>query len=216
MYPVDPQVAAVTAQAAAVFRDAGATVDDVDITMPYDQSELAELWCRMMSGVEVFEIFKSQGIDLLRDHADELPAEYRAHVEASYRRSAVETLRDQQMRSEVYDAIQDVFGDYDLIVTPTLACLPVHNAADGNTAGPSQINGVEVNPLIGWCMTYPTNYSGHPAISVPAGLAEGNLPVGLQIIGRRHDDPGVIAAASALERLRPWRQDYAHCATRAL
>ncbi|HEV7935188.1 MAG TPA: amidase [Actinomadura sp.] len=216
MYPVDPKVAAVTAQAVAVFRDAGATVDEVGITMPYDQGELAELWCRMMSGVEVFEIFKSQGIDLLRDHADDLPAEYRAHVEASYRRSTVETLRDQQMRSEVYDAIQDVFGEYDLIVTPTLACLPVENAADGHTAGPSEINGVAVNPLIGWCMTYPINYSGHPAISVPAGLAEGDLPVGLQIIGRRYDDPGVIAAASALERLRPWRQDYAHCAARTL
>jgi amidase len=216
MYPVDPKVAAVTAQAVAVFRDAGATVEEVGITMPYDQGELAELWCRMMSGVEVFEIFKSQGIDLLRDHADDLPAEYRAHVEASYRRSTVETLRDQQMRSEVYDAIQDVFGEYDLIVTPTLACLPVENAADGLTAGPSEINGVAVNPLIGWCMTYPINYSGHPAISVPAGLAEGGLPVGLQIIGRRYDDPGVIAAASALERLRPWRQDYAHCAARTL
>jgi amidase len=214
MCPVDPKVAAVTAKATAVFRDAGATVEEVAITMPYDQSELAELWCRMMSGVEVFEIFKSQGIDLLRDHAEDLPAEYRAHVEASYRRSAVETLRDQQMRSEVYDAIQGVFGQYDLIVTPTLACLPVHNAADGNTAGPSEINGVAVNPLIGWCMTYPINYSGHPAISVPAGLAEGGLPVGLQIIGRRYNDPDVITAASALERLRPWHQDYARCAAR--
>jgi Asp-tRNA(Asn)/Glu-tRNA(Gln) amidotransferase A subunit family amidase len=65
-------------------------------------------------------------------------------------------------------------------------------------------------------MTYPTNYSGNPAISVPAGLADGGLPVGLQIIGRRYDDVGVLAAASALEELRPWRQTYARCAARAL
>jgi amidase/aspartyl-tRNA(Asn)/glutamyl-tRNA(Gln) amidotransferase subunit A len=216
MYPVDPKVAAVTAQAAAAFRDAGAVVDEIAMTMPYGQQELAELWCRMMAGVEVIELFKAQGIDLLTDHADDLPAEYRSYVEANYRASAVEVLRDQQMRTGVYDAIQGVFGNYDLLLTPTLACLPVPNADDGNTAGPTHINGVEVNPLIGWCMTYPINYSGHPAVSVPAGMAEGDLPVGLQIIGRRYDDPGVIAAAAALEQLRPWRHTYARCAARTL
>jgi amidase/aspartyl-tRNA(Asn)/glutamyl-tRNA(Gln) amidotransferase subunit A len=134
----------------------------------------------------------------------------------TFRRCCVEPLRDQQMRSEVYDAIQAVFGPYDLLVTPTLACLPVLNADDGNTAGPSEINGVPVNPMIGWCMTYPINYSGHPAISVPAGMAEGNLPVGLQIIGRRYDDLSVIAAASALEQVRPWRDTYDLCAARLI
>jgi amidase len=216
MYPVDPKVAAVTAEAVAAFREAGATVDEIDFTMPYGQRELAELWCRMIASVEVFELFKAHGLDLLADHADDLPPEYRGYVEDTYRRSAVDVLRDQQMRSEVYDAVQGVFGGYDLLVTPTLACLPVPNGEDGLTAGPSEINGVEVNRLIGWCMTYPTNYSGNPAISVPAGLADGGLPVGLQIIGRRHDDPGVIAAASALERLRPWRDTYARCAARPL
>jgi amidase/aspartyl-tRNA(Asn)/glutamyl-tRNA(Gln) amidotransferase subunit A len=216
MYPVDPKVAAVVEQAVSSLRDAGAVVEQIDMTMPYDQQELAELWCRMMASVEVLELFKAQGIDLLADHAEDLPAAYRGYVEDTYRRSSVETLRDQQMRSEVYDAIQAVFGPYDLLVTPTLACLPVLNADDGNTAGPSEINGVPVNPMIGWCMTYPINYSGHPAISVPAGMAEGNLPVGLQIIGRRYDDLSVIAAASALEQVRPWRDTYDLCAARLI
>ncbi|MEN3263431.1 amidase family protein [Pseudonocardia sp.] len=170
----------------------------------------------MIASVDVFELFRAQGLDLLADHADDLPEEYRGYVEDTYRRGAVEVLRDQQMRSEVYDAIQGVFGGYDLLVTPTLACLPVPNGENGLTAGPSDINGVAVNRLIGWCMTYPTNYTGNPAVSVPAGLAEGALPVGLQIIGRRNDDVGVIAAASAMERLRPWRDSYAHCTARRL
>jgi amidase len=216
MYPVDPKVAAVVEQAVSSLRDAGAVVEQIDMTMPHDQQELAELWCRMMAGVEVLETFKAQGIDLLADHAEDLPAEYRGYVEDTYRRSSVQTLRDQQMRSAVYDAIQAVFGPYDLLVTPTLACLPVLNANDGNTAGPSEIKGVPVNPMIGWCMTYPINYSGHPAISVPAGMAEGNLPVGLQIIGRRYDDLSVIAAASALEQVRPWRDTYERCAARPI
>jgi amidase/aspartyl-tRNA(Asn)/glutamyl-tRNA(Gln) amidotransferase subunit A len=91
----------------------------------------------------------------------------------------------------------------------------VPNADDGNTIGPTSINGETVDPLIGWCLTYPINFTGHPAASVPAGLAEG-LPVGMQIVGRRYGDVDVLAASAAFERLRPWAGTYDICKTRAL
>jgi amidase len=65
-------------------------------------------------------------------------------------------------------------------------------------------------------MTYFINFSGHPAASIPAGLAPGNLPVGLQIIGQRTADDQVIAASAAFERARPWAQSYAICEGRSL
>ena len=77
--------------------------------------------------------------------------------------------------------------------------MPVANRDDGNTVGPSEINGEAVDPLIGWCLTYPVNFSGHPAASIPAGLADG-LPVGMQIVGRRYADADVLAASAAFER----------------
>jgi Asp-tRNA(Asn)/Glu-tRNA(Gln) amidotransferase A subunit family amidase len=40
---------------------------------------------------------------------------------------------------------------------------------------------------------------------VPAGWSDDGLPVGLQIVGRRFDDAGVLAIGRALERIRPWR-----------
>ena len=43
---------------------------------------------------------------------------------------------------------------YDLLVSPTLACLPVPNADDGNTKGPTHVNGERWKRVIGWCMTY--------------------------------------------------------------
>jgi len=75
------------------------------------------------------------------------------------------------------------------------------------------VNGEEVDPLIGWCLTYFTNFSGHPSISVPAGLS-GGLPVGMQLIGRPYADADVLAAAATFERLQPWRDHYRICADR--
>jgi aspartyl-tRNA(Asn)/glutamyl-tRNA(Gln) amidotransferase subunit A len=51
--------------------------------------------------------------------------------------------------------------------------------------------------------TLPFNMSGQPAISLPCGHTAAGLPIGLQISGRRHDDPGVLRLARAWEWLRP-------------
>jgi len=48
--------------------------------------------------------------------------------------------------------------------------------------------------------TVTTNLAGLPGISVPAGLDDDGLPLGLQIIGKALDEDTVFAAASALEK----------------
>ena len=45
--------------------------------------------------------------------------------------------------------------------------------------------------------------SEQPAISVNAGFTEDGLPIGLQIVGRRHDDLDVLRLGAAWERLAP-------------
>ncbi|MCE3553597.1 amidase [Pseudonocardia sp. RS11V-5] len=49
----------------------------------------------------------------------------------------------------------------------------------------------------------PFNMSGQPALSVNCGYTTGGLPIGLQIVGRRFDDAGVLALAMAYEEHRP-------------
>ena len=100
--------------------------------------------------------------------------------------------------------MQNVFQEYDLILSPTTSCLPVPNAFDRNTTGPKEIEGVPVEPLIGFCQTFFFNFTGHPAASVPAGLSKSGLPVGMQIAGKRFRDEDVLAAAKAFEDLQPW------------
>ena len=218
VYPVDKQVADVVGKAVKSFEEAGAHVEEVKVGIQRPQQELSDLWCRLIipTSVAACESFKSQGIDLLGEHRDDFPSEYLEWVERAYKISALDSVRDQESRTEVYDAIQDVLDNYDLLVTPTLACLPVDNTDDGNTRGPTQINGEKVDPLIGWCLTYFVNFSGNPAASIPAGLSEDGLPVGMQIIGRRNADADVLAASAAFERIRPWRDTYEICANRPL
>ena len=209
-FPVDPRVAAVIKGAAATLAGQGMNVDEVELALKPHHGELAALWVRTIAihyGA-IAEHLKAEGLDLLGEHADELSPDFRAMLESAGRVSAVEHALDDILRTQVFDALEDVFERYDVIISPTLAVPPVRNASDGNTRGPSQINGEAVDPLIGWCMTYPINFTGHPAISVPAGLTRDGLPIGLQIIGRRHADETVLAMAAAFERMQPWFSSY--------
>jgi amidase len=218
VFPVDRRVAATVADAVRAFEEAGAHVEEVTIELPYDHLELAALWSRhiMLLNVGSFESFKENGLDLRRDHFDDFPPKYREWIEVGYGQTMTDVLADYRMRTAVYDAVAGVFADHDLLVTPTVAALPVENAPiAGETVGPSEIEGVEVEELIGWCMTFFTNFSGHPAASIPAGMADG-LPVGMQIIGDRWADADVLSASATFERLRPWQHVYERCAERPL
>lgn len=217
VYPIDPRISTVVEEAARTFEEAGATVEEVPFGIQYDHRQLSDLWARLIMPLNIdgLEGLKDQGYDLLGKDRDDLPPEYLRWVDEAYALSAVDVLRDQKMRTHIYDEIQKVMGSYDLLISPTLAALPVDNANNGNTLGPTSINGVEVDPLIGWCLTYFINFTGHPAASVPAGFVDG-LPVGMQLIGRRYADADVLTASAAFERLRPWVGAYARCAERPL
>lgn len=218
-YPVDPVVRDTVATAVAAFEDLGAHVEEIDYRLPRDQRELSDLWCRLIAplSVNILEGLRiNDGIDVLGESPDNIPQALRDWMELCKGQSISERAQDQAMRSEVLDSFNPVFQKYDLMITPTLASMPVKNTAEaGQTVGPDVIEGVEVDPLIGWCLTYLQNFTGNPAASIPAGLAQG-LPVGMQIIGRRWDDATVLAASAAYERARPWQTSYDACARRSV
>ena len=213
IFPVDPRITAVTDKAVQVFTEAGTHVEEVKFDINHSQWELSEAWCRFVAPKQVaaLEGFKREGIDIQRDHHDDMPPEFWYWDEIGRKMTVPQFIDDQAIRSDVFDAIRKVLDHYDFIVSPTLASLAVDNARDGNTLGPAEINGEKINRLIGWCMTYLINFTGNPAATVPAGLADNGLPVGMQIVGRRYDDAGVITASATFERQRPWIDTYKKC-----
>ena len=101
------------------------------------------------------------------------------------------------LRHTVLAAFNDaVFAKADLIFTPTVP-VPVPSFASMGEVGSDQFMAAIV--AIGHC-TRPFNYLGIPAISVPAGFSETNLPVAFQLAGRPFDEARVLRAARAYER----------------
>jgi aspartyl-tRNA(Asn)/glutamyl-tRNA(Gln) amidotransferase subunit A len=81
---------------------------------------------------------------------------------------------------------------YDYVLAPTMALAPY--AAEL----PWPPGGTRHNPFC-----FPFNLSEQPALSVCCGLTRNGLPVGLQIIGKRFDDAGVLRVGCAYEAARP-------------
>jgi len=102
-------------------------------------------------------------------------------------------------RAGFWDVTRKFFARYDLLLTPTM---PI--AAFELGKPPTNIGGQAVS-WSGWTpFTFPFNLTGQPAATVPCGFAADGMPVGLQIVGRRHADALVLRAAAAFEAARPW------------
>ncbi|WP_341678077.1 amidase [Niveibacterium sp. SC-1] len=103
-------------------------------------------------------------------------------------------------RQRIVNATQRFMARYDFLLTPTTAC----PAFALDCEGPPCIDGLPVD-LHAWVGFAPLgNFTGLPAVSVPAGVTAGGLPVGLQIMGRHLDDLGVLGLAAAAERIAPF------------
>lgn len=212
-FPVDQRVADVVDESVGAFVDAGADVVEASPGIPYSHGDLCETWMRMHEHLlaKTNEAFKrTKNIDLLGDHGAELTPVVAEQMKAGYDADPTVQFDASVVRTDVFDAIQSLLSEYNLLVTPTLGVPPVENSTtmDGQVVGPSEIDGEPVDPLLGWCLTYPLNFTGHPAASIPAGFTDDSLPVGLQVVGRRFEDETVLAASAAFERERPWQDEY--------
>jgi len=211
VFPVEDRVRRVVDGAVGAFEAAGATVDRVETVFEHSHAELYQSWetgWLVKFGALAENLRESEGVDYLdTDRTDTTPA-FADAIERGNEISGVAYKRADNVRTSAFLSVQDLLAEYDLLASATLAVPPVENRDDGNTLGPAEVDGEPVDPAVGWCLTYPFNMTGHPAASLPAGLDEEGLPVGLQLVARRFEDETLLAASAAFERERPWQGSY--------
>ncbi|ERG97781.1 MAG: aspartyl/glutamyl-tRNA amidotransferase subunit A [Haloquadratum sp. J07HQX50] len=213
VYPVEEAVDKTVRDALSAFRQAGADVTTVDVAYGgRTREEIEEAW---LSGFRVkfgalVENKLEDGIDYLGEDRSDVTPEFAAMAEAGAAMDAVDYKRADTIRTDVFLGIQDVFEEHDLLVAPTLAVESIANVSgtEASTVGPSEVAGEPVDPLIGWCLTYLFNLTGHPVANVPAGRTANGMPVGMQIAAPRFADGDALAASAAVERVRPWAHHY--------
>ena len=209
IFTVDEELKQIVRNAAMKFKEAGASVEPVTFSFRHSAYEYAELWCTSIcfDTATDLEAWKKNGFDLKKDHRDEVCEEFFYWNDRLINSSLLDIRALNEMRTEILDVQESVFEHYDLILSPVTICRPVRNTDDFNTLGPTELNGVKIEPLIGYCETFFENFTGNPAASIPAGLTKDGLPVGLQIIGRKFRDEDVLAASYTYEQINPWSYD---------
>ncbi|EME66305.1 amidase [Rhodococcus ruber BKS 20-38] len=191
---VDPEVAAICAEAVRVFEDLGARVEEA--TPGWGNPEEA-----MWQGIWVPGFAAEHDMldwDEWQGQVDDNLVELMREGE---RLTGVDVGRADLFRGRMWDTFSAFMQNYDLLVSPTLceAAHPLGQFAPDRLAGASLRS-----QLLGWLMTYPYNMLTTPAVTVPAGFTSDGRPVGLQIAGRLHADAAVLRAAANFERARPW------------
>lgn len=134
--------------------------------------------------------------DLLATHGDQLNEYIHWHVEEGRKLTGPYLSRIEAKRTQLYQRLCGFGGEYDFFVLPVNQVLPF----SVNTHYPTEIAGVKMENYLAWMKsTYYISTSGNPAISVPCAFSASGLPIGIQIVGRAHDDWGVLQLAYAFE-----------------
>jgi len=191
---VDKEVVEITRKAAGVFEDLGARVEEDDPGIPKMDMELTT-----MVIVETFVAHEHH----LSEAREKMFPLYKPLLDLADSFKATDIVRANFKREDLWEKIRLFFERYDILLTPTTACA-AFELKEGGMLGPEMIDGKPVSPASWVGFTFPFNFTGQPAASVPCGFTSEGLPVGLQIVGRRLDEQTVFRVARAFEEAKPW------------
>ncbi len=188
---VDPEVEEIVRKAAFKLEKFG-EVEEVKIDVPNLESDLVTK--------VVLEVVTFMG-DRMEEWEKVAFPPYLGFMALAQSLTYREYIRIEERKMELWKALREVFDRYDFLITPTVAVKPF----EIGKISPDEIAGKPATP-IGWMpFTYPFNFTGQPAASIPAGFSKDELPVGMQIVGRHYDDVGVLRVSKAFQDVAPWQ-----------
>ena len=199
---VDPEVQDVTRAAAEVAASAaGSALVEVDVHL----TDPVRTWLTTGALTTWIDVFGRMDYP---DRLGDLTPYVARALETSADRPMRTLVKSLMRRQQLSEDVAAVFEEVDVLLTPTTA-VPAF-AAEGPP--PLSIAGEDLverfGPAAAGAMSVPFTMVGNlcwnPACSVPAGLVGDGLPIGLQIMGRRHADDVVLRLARLFELARPW------------
>jgi amidase len=186
--PWEPEVKSAVQAQSKVFESLGCIVDDAEPDFA-DADEAFLAW-RHWSNELRFG-------DLLATHGDQLNQYIHWHVEEGRKLTGPYLSRVEAKRTALYRRLCAFKGEYEFFILPVNQVLPF----DVNTHYPTEIAGVQMENYIAWMKSaYYISVAGNPAMSVPCAFSSSGLPIGIQIVGRHHDDWGVLQLGYAFEQ----------------
>ncbi len=191
--PLDPEIAEAVQAAARLFEREGAIVETM---RPFGRREhidgMDRFW-RMRSWLEISALPPDK-------QAKVLPY-IRAWAEGGASLTGPQVFDGYSQMGAMREAAVAACRPYDVVLTPVS---PVQQFP-AEWAGPTND---PLRPLEHIAFTLPYNMSEQPAASINCGFTRTGLPIGLQIVGHRHDDLGVMQVAAAFERMRPLQRPW--------
>ncbi|HET7233428.1 MAG TPA: amidase [Longimicrobium sp.] len=187
---IDEQVERVCRDAAFALRDAGATVDEIELDLRYGRKAflaLRGLWF----------------VSMLNPHLDKVEdfgVNVANNIRAGLATSVAELGAAEAARKRIRAQFADLFTRYDHLLTPTMAVSPFPVVENY----PQTVGGREMETYVDWIApTFVLSLTGLPVGSVPAGLDAGGMPCGLQVVGRPFGEERVLATMAVMQQLRP-------------
>jgi len=195
--PFDPRVRGVVDAQRGVFESLGCIVEEAepDFTGADEIFKTLRFWMSHSAAAAMPERLANR--HLIKDTL-------LWEIEQGAKLSAADIGAAEIRRTELYHRFRRFLEKYEFFVLPVSQVPPF----DVNQPYPAEIAGAKMETYIDWMKScYYISLTGSPAISVPCGFTSDGLPVGIQIVGRHHDDWGVLQMAYAFEQARGLPQE---------
>ena len=185
--PIDSRVKDITNAQRGVFESLGCTVEEAEPDFTGADETFRTLRFRS-TAVRMADHF--------RQHPDSIKDTLLWEIEQGNRLSARDVEKAETKYTELNQRMRRFMKRYEFFVLP-VSQVPAFDVAQH---WPREIEGTRMNTYIDWMKScYYISVMGTPSISVPCAFTGEGLPVGIQIVGRHHDDWGLLQAAHAFE-----------------
>jgi amidase len=186
--PWDPEVKAAVKAQGKVFESLGCIVEEAEPDFT-DANESFVAWRHWSTELGFGDLIATKG--------DQLNEYIHWHVEEGRKLTGPYLARVEAKRTALYQRLCGFKNEFEYFVLPVNQVLPF----DVNVHYPTEIAGTKMENYIAWMKSaYYISAAGNPAMSVPCAFSSGGLPIGLQIVGRHHDDWGVLQLGYAFEQ----------------